>query len=58
MTNKKDGTLYTGVTNNLRRRIGEHKSANQNLLQNINLKILFIMKYTLIPRQRLTEKKN
>ncbi len=28
MTNRKDGVLYTGVTNNLQRRVAEHKARN------------------------------
>ena len=40
MTNKKDGTLYTGVTNNLRRRVEEHKSDRSKFTSKYKLKHL------------------
>ena len=30
MTNKRNGTLYTGVTSNLARRVGQHKEGNSD----------------------------
>ena len=41
MTNKRHGTLYIGVTNNLERRVAEHKSGSMlGFTQKYGLKML------------------
>lgn len=41
LTNKKNGTFYTGVTNNLQRRVFEHKEGNiKGFTQKYKLKML------------------
>jgi putative endonuclease len=47
MTNKKNGVIYTGVTNNLKRRVYEHKKKLiHGFTSKYNLSILVYFDYT------------
>lgn len=62
LTNKKNGTLYVGVTNNITRRIYEHKSKKiAGFTQKYNLKRLVYFEqtndaYTAISREKQLKK--
>ena len=44
MANKRNGTLYTGVTNNLLKRVYEHKYANiEGFTKKYGVRILYTM---------------
>lgn len=48
LTNKKDGTLYIGITNNIDRRLFEHRSGKgSKFIKKYNLhKLVHLEKYT------------
>jgi putative endonuclease len=47
LTNKKNGTLYTGITNDLKRRIPEHKSGTgKSFTKRYNVKMLVYYEVT------------
>ncbi len=47
MTNKNDRVLYTGITNDLKRRIYEHKGKMiKGFTKNYNITKLFIMRFS------------
>ena len=59
LTNKKDGTLYTGVTNNLERRVFEHKNKlYQGFTLKYNLdKLVYFEEYQHVNEAILREKR-
>ena len=57
LASKKNGTLYTGVTSNLSKRIFEHKNDAVMVLQkNIKFTLLFIMSQEGVCMELLREK--
>ncbi|HMN24504.1 MAG TPA: GIY-YIG nuclease family protein [Ignavibacteriaceae bacterium] len=59
LTNKNNIVLYVGVTNNLTRRIWEHKSKLiEGFTKKYNVINLFIMRYSINQVMQLKEKNN
>lgn len=58
LTNRKRGTLYIGVTNNIDRRIGEHRSGLiPGFTQKYNLKRLVYVEHFAEPQDALRREK-